>query len=269
MNDVLVNTMRAGAGQDFEYATVPAGLRLMGLVRIENAIIKANPKFGGGDDKEGYKFLFQDYEVPDGFVSIRATSTLSPNSTLTKLLRNMTGGKLTEGDRENPARAFEIMASLPGHWFQVMVSNRMDKDGNKWANIEGQAVAPAPFEQVKSLDLATRRYEMWKAAKQQGRAMPGMQNGPSGFEGYPDGALAQPAPAAPTAPVQALPGFWYQVILSQDQSVMAKQLAFLNAHGAVRQGDTNFWNCQKDIPELKDKKVDPSTVFFKGDDVPF
>jgi hypothetical protein len=152
----LTNTIVKIGGAD-GFKSPGAGQHIMGLVSIKNSEKKLFKQEG---TQPSIRFTFKCAADPDEMVSINASAKLNPKSSLFKVLKKMSGGKLNEASTAE--QAFALMEQLLNKWYDVAVGEKPSTIGEgMFAFVDDNDVRPAragdcptelPFEYFKCSD---------------------------------------------------------------------------------------------------------------------
>lgn len=139
----LVNTITTvGSDSEVEYAPVPAGKNIMGLVGVKNC--KAKDFKDKAKEHDAYRFTFRHKDIHSGFVNVTvAAKTGMKKCALVRLMKNMTDGAVP--DTISPQDAFDTICALVGGWYSVRVVHNVAKDGSGkvYYNLDDYQAVPA------------------------------------------------------------------------------------------------------------------------------
>ena len=164
----IINTIPtpSESGGDYEYENLLAANETKtftaGLVAIKNC--KKTTQWG---ERDAYRLTFRVAGKPDSRAYINTTINASAkeNSHMYKLLRNMSGKKVTTLPNSQYAdsdRLFNFMLSCQNKWFEVDSIGIQLKNGDVMMCVDGDDVRPAarhpksaPFDYFESIDNTT------------------------------------------------------------------------------------------------------------------
>lgn len=130
----LQNTIPQRSDNDYE--TLEEGDHLMGLVLIKNKEVKNNQT---GEVFPGFQLSFRSKDNPKGWVNRKFKASTSEKSTMFKMLKVMTKGKVKKDTTRE--EMFTLMVGCLGQWFDVTIEHAEWQE-RVFANITGELVIP-------------------------------------------------------------------------------------------------------------------------------